>query len=110
MDNPQPEPQKVFVTRYALTSGVYRTDSYSSNLNYVAFVKNPQGAIVTLKVGKSVFLTYKASKKILKNEKLLPGDTFVRLKTVNTSDDDNIFGIFVTSKTEIIFASITSVL
>ena len=69
MDNPQPEPQKVYVTRYALTSGVYRTDSYFSNVKYVAFVKNPQGAIVTLKIGKSVFLTYEEAKKDFEKRK-----------------------------------------
>ena len=69
MTYPQPEPQRVFVTRYALTSGVYRTDSYSSNLYYVAFVKNPQGAIITLKVGKSVFLTYEEAKKDFEKRK-----------------------------------------
>ncbi len=70
MTNPyQPEPQKVFVTRYALTSGVYRTNSYFSNLKYGAFVKNPQGAIVTLKIGKSVFLTYEEAKKDFENRK-----------------------------------------
>lgn len=71
MTNPyQPEPTRiVYVTRYALTSGVYRTDSYSSNLYYVAFVKNPQGDIVTLKVGKSVFLTYEEAKKDFEKRK-----------------------------------------
>lgn len=70
MTNPYlPKPQRVYVTAYALTSGVYRTNSYSSNLNYVAFVKNPQGAIVTLKVGKSVFLTYEEAKKDFEKRK-----------------------------------------
>jgi hypothetical protein len=71
MTNPyQPEPQRrVYVTRYALTSGVYRTNSYSLNPYDVAFVKNRQGAIVTLKVGKSVFLTYEEAKKDFEKRK-----------------------------------------
>ncbi|QDB71388.1 hypothetical protein Mic1_19 [Microcystis phage Mic1] len=69
MTNPQPKPQRVYVTRYALTSGVYRTNLYSSNLYYTAFVKNPQGAIVTLKFGKSVFLTYEEAKKDFEKRK-----------------------------------------
>ena len=29
---------------------------------------------------------------------ILPGDTFLRLNTVNPSDDDNVFGMFITSQ------------
>lgn len=69
MNNPEPETRRVYVTRYALTSGVYRTDSYYSNLQYVAFVKNPQGAIVALPIGKSVFFTYEEAKKDFEKRK-----------------------------------------
>ena len=37
-----------------------------------------------------------------------PGDTFLRLTTVNPSDDDNIFGLFITSGFQIGSADVTS--
>ncbi|MCA2554907.1 MAG: PEP-CTERM sorting domain-containing protein [Microcystis sp. M04BS1] len=39
---------------------------------------------------------------------ILPGDTFLRLTTVNPSNDDNIFGLFITSGFQISSANITS--
>ena len=36
------------------------------------------------------------------NPFILPGDTFLRLNTVNPSNDDNIFGMFITSQFRII--------
>ena len=69
MDNPQTKSQRVYVTRYALTSGVYRTNFFYSDLKHLIFVKNPQGAIVTLKIGKSVFFTEEEARKDFEKRK-----------------------------------------
>ena len=62
MNNPQPEPQRVYVTEYALTSGIYLTESKISDCGRFASGKNQFGMDTTNTLGKSAFFTVEEAK------------------------------------------------
>lgn len=57
MNNPQPKLLKVYVTEYALTSGVYLTEAEISECGRFAMGKNQFGLNTTYTVGKSALFT-----------------------------------------------------
>jgi len=62
MNNPQPEPVKVYVTEYALTSGVYRTEAEISKCGRFASAKNQFGLNTSYTLGKSAFFNLEEAK------------------------------------------------
>ena len=62
MNNSQPEPLKVYVTEYALTSGVYLTEAEISESGRFASAKNPFGIDTSYTLGKSAFFTIEEAK------------------------------------------------
>lgn len=62
MNNPQPKLQKVYVTEYALTSGVYLTEAEISKCGRFATERKPLGAYNTNTLGKSAFFTVEEAK------------------------------------------------
>ena len=69
MNNPQPKLLKVYVTEYALTSGVYLTEAEISDCGCLASGKDQVGRDTMHTLGKSVFLTYEEAKKDFENRK-----------------------------------------
>ena len=57
MNIPQPELVNVYVTEYALTSGVYLTQAEMSKCGQLVSGKNPRGVKTAHTLGKSAFLT-----------------------------------------------------
>ena len=62
MNNPQPKLLKVYVTEYALTSGVYLTDAEISECGRFARGKNQFGLNTAYTLGKSAFFTVEEAK------------------------------------------------
>ncbi len=62
MNNPQPKLLKVYVTEYALTSGVYLTEAEISECGRFARAKNQFGTDTAYTLGKSAFFTVEEAK------------------------------------------------
>lgn len=62
MNNPQPEPQKVYVTKYALTSGVLIMEARISECGRFATEKNALEHYNTFTIGKSAFFNLEEAK------------------------------------------------
>lgn len=69
MNNPQPKLVKVYVTEYALTSGVYRTEAEISECGRFARAKNQFGLNTANTLGKSAFFTVEEAKKDFEKRK-----------------------------------------
>lgn len=63
MNNPQPEPVKVYVTKYVLTSGVFLMEARISECGLFVTGKIPQGGYyTTFTIGKSAFFNLEEAK------------------------------------------------
>ena len=63
MNNPQPEPVKVYVTKYVLTSGVFLMEARISECGRFVTGKIPQGVhYTTFTIGKSAFFNLEEAK------------------------------------------------
>ena len=62
MNNPQLEPVKVYVTQYALTSGVFLMKARISVCGRFATGKNALGQYNTYTIGKSAFFNFEEAK------------------------------------------------
>ena len=63
MNNPQPKPIKVYVTEYALTSGVFLMEARISECGRFVSGKTPQGEYHnTFTIGKSAFFNLEEAK------------------------------------------------
>ncbi len=62
MNNPQPKLLKVYVTEYALTSGVYLTEAEISECGRLASGKDQVGRHTMHTLGKSAFFTVEEAK------------------------------------------------
>jgi len=62
MDNPQPKLLKVYITKYALTAGVYLTEAKISDCGRFASGKNQFGLDTVHTLGKSAFFTVEEAK------------------------------------------------
>lgn len=69
MNNPQPEPQKVYVTGYALTSGVFLVEAEISECGRFARAKNQFGLNTAYTLGKSAFFSVEEAKAIFEKRK-----------------------------------------
>ena len=62
MNNPRPEPVKVYVTKNALTSGVFLVEARISACGHFATGKNELGHYYTYTIGKSAFFNFEEAK------------------------------------------------
>lgn len=62
MNNPQPERVKVYVTQYALTSGVFLMEARISACGRFATGETPLGQYNTFTIGKSAFFNFEEGK------------------------------------------------
>ena len=74
MNNPQPEPQKVYVTGYALTSGVFLVEAEISECGRFARAKNQFGLNTAYTLGKSAFFSVEEAKAIFEKRKAFLAD------------------------------------